>query len=121
MTHGCAPSVQAVVEQRVLDALSVEHAADAVDTEAPEGTFAVVEHQVAQPLELLPSGGWRCRSPRSQRAQVFGVTCSSCAASTWVSAPSARRSSTRSSSELLDVAELYVTSRSTRACLLHAP
>ena len=47
--------VQVVVQQCVLDTLSVEHAADAVDAEAPEGTFAIAEHQVAHPLELLSS------------------------------------------------------------------
>src|SRR5215207_4643746 len=65
--------------------------------------------------------GWSCRSPRSQRAQVLGVTPRSCAAWAWVSAPSARRSSTRSISKPLDDTVLYVTSRSTCACLFHAP
>src|SRR5262252_4000942 len=65
--------------------------------------------------------GCTCGSPRSQRAQVFGVTPSSWAASACVRAPSARRRSTRSSSERLAEAVLYVTSRSTRARLFHPP
>ena len=56
MPKWCAVCVQAVLEQGVLDALSVEHAADAINAEAPERTFAVAEHQAVQPLELLPSG-----------------------------------------------------------------
>ena len=47
--------IQAVSLQRFRDAEPVEHAANAVDAEAPEGTFAVLIHQVLESAQLVRS------------------------------------------------------------------
>ena len=47
--------VQAVRLQRFRHAQSVEHAANALDAETPEGTFAVLVHQVLESAQLVRS------------------------------------------------------------------
>src|SRR5437870_3317401 len=47
--------IQTVSLQRVRDAEPVEHAANAVDPEAPEGTFAVLMHQMLESAQLVRS------------------------------------------------------------------
>ena len=45
--------VQAMSVERLGHAEPIEHAADAVDTEAPEGTFAMLIHQVLKSAQLV--------------------------------------------------------------------
>jgi hypothetical protein len=47
--------VQTASVQRDGQAETVEHAADAVDAEAPEGTFAVVVDQLLESAQLVRS------------------------------------------------------------------
>jgi len=53
--QGCAMGIQAVSLECLGHTEPVEHAADAVDAEAPERTFAVLVHQVPQSTQLLHS------------------------------------------------------------------
>lgn len=55
MAQGCAVGVQAASLQRVGHAEPIEHAAEAVKTEAPEGTFAVPVHQLLESTQLVGS------------------------------------------------------------------
>ena len=48
-------SVQAICLQRLWHTEPVEHAADAVNAEAPERTFAVLAHQLMQSTQLVRS------------------------------------------------------------------
>jgi hypothetical protein len=54
-TEWRAVRVQTVSVQRFGHAESVEHAADAVDAETPEGTFTVVIDQLLESVELVRS------------------------------------------------------------------
>lgn len=51
----CAMSVQAVRVQRLRHTEPIEEAADAVDAEAPEWTFAILAHQLMESAQLVCS------------------------------------------------------------------
>ncbi len=116
-----AAGIQASSAQGVRHAEAIEHAADADDAEAPERTFTVDADQLLEAAQLVSSSWVKVEFAAFPARPGVGGNPEQCAASTWVSAPSARRSSTRSSSEPLAGTRLYVTSRSTCAGFFHPP
>ena len=102
---------------------SVEHAADAVDAEAPEGTFAVLIDQLLESAQLLRSSWVKLQFAAFPACPGVGRHLERARAASALGAGAERSVAGRPGPDRgpLERGGLYVTSRSTRARLFHPP